>query len=338
MKITFNVEIVCLGSLSSKLLSKLTDDIPINFFDMSSLKNFRQFSFSFVKLIRYLYQVKPQIVHTYLNTANVFGLLAARVAGIHNVITSRRDMGYFRSVRIAFVESFLSRMLAVRVFCVCKSVADVTNMKEKIKLTKLRILLNGIDVNLYNPGINTTDQYCVSFSMIASMNREMKGHMDLIKAVNIVMQRNVDNIKFYMVGDGPLRKKLESEVYRLNLDKCIIFFGEQGDMIPVLKKTDVLIAPSHTEGISNSILESMAMEVPVIATEVDGNKEVVLDKVTGILVPVKNKHALANAILQYANNKALIYEHGHNARRRVAKYFSLETMRDAYMKAYMDIL
>lgn len=338
MKERFHVEIISLGPQSNKLIAQLQGDIKVSSFNMSSIRRLYQFSSSFAKLTSYLKHSEADIVHTYLNTANVFGLLAARIAGVRNVITSRRDMGHFRTGRLASVESFLSRYFAKNIFCVCQAVAESTNMNEKIPQEKLLVLLNGVDIDRYHPSKEPKGKSTTHFSMIASINREMKGHLDLIKAVRLVANQTNSNIDFFLAGDGPLRSSLEAETKSLNIESITHFLGEQSDVGPLLENTDVLVAPSHSEGISNAILEAMAMGIPVIATAIDGNKEVVIDKETGFLVPVRNPKGLANCILKYANNPELIKLHGANARKRVEMEFSFKKMQNTYIDAYKTIL
>lgn len=335
----FHTEIISLGPQSDQLLCQLQGDAKVTCFDMSSIRNPILFFNSFIKLMFYLKKMSPHIVHTYLNTANVFGLLAARIAGVQNIITSRRDMGHFRTGRLASVESFLSRHFAKKVFCVCHSVAESTHLNEKIPFEKLLILLNGVDVHRYQPQRYISVKKCTTFSIIASLNREMKGHSDLLKAISLVAnQRIKSGIQLFIAGDGPLRTTLETEVKFLEIEPITHFLGELSDVLPLLQKTDVLVAPSHSEGISNAILEAMAMGIPVIATAIDGNKEVVLDGETGFLVPVRNPEALASSILKYANNLNLIQLHGANARERVKLNFSFEKMLNTYAGAYNSIV
>lgn len=338
MRQSFSLEIICLGPRSEKLMAQFTNDVEVIFFDMSSIRRPAMFLSSFFGLIRHLRCSKPQLVHTYLNTANVFGLLAARLAGIRRVITSRRDMGYFRTGRMAAVESWLSRHVAQEVFCVCQAVAEATKVQEKIPFKKLRVLLNGIDTMRYQPKTKETSKTNVVFSMVAAMNREMKGHSDLLKAIAEAVTSQQHDFLFQLVGDGPLRDSLEAEVRHLDIGKYVQFVGEQSDVMPILMETDVLVVPSHTEGISNAVLEAMATGLPVIATAVDGNREVLVDNVNGFLVPFQNPEAMAKAILMYTANKPMIRMHGDNARKHVEENFSLQLMQDNYIAAYQEVL
>ncbi len=338
MRKCFSLEIICLGPKSDKLMEQLPQDVKVTFFDMSSIRKFLVFLFNFMCLVVHLRRSKTQLVHTYLNTANVFGLIASRLAGIQRVVTSRRDMGYFRTGRLAIVESFLSRYMARRVFCVCQAVAAATEKQEEISSSKLLVLLNGIDTEKYQLASPKICGEKIVFSMVAAMNREMKGHLDLIRAIDKAIESQAQNFIFKLVGDGPLRESIEAEVIRLNLSKYVDFVGEQANVIPLLQVSDVLVVPSHTEGISNAILEAMAMGLPVIATAVDGNCEVVIDNENGFLVPVQDSKAMAGAISAYHDDRSLIRVHGDNARKHVEAHFSLQSMQKNYIIAYNEVL
>jgi glycosyltransferase involved in cell wall biosynthesis len=338
MKERFCIEIISLGPHSDKLIAQLQKNIKITTFNMSSIRSIYFFCTSFVKLIFYLKKTTPHIVHTYLNTANVFGLLAARIAGVRNVITSRRDMGHFRTGRLATVESFLSRHLAKRVFCVCQAVARATNTKENISLEKIRVLLNGIDICQYQKVKGTNMKNTINFSMIASMNREMKGHQDFLAAIGkFSSHARADNINFFLVGDGRLRPELENISKELQIDHIVHFLGEKSNVRPILEKTDVLVVPSHSEGISNAILEAMAFGIPVIATNIDGNKEVVTDGTNGTLVPVLSPDKLCEAFIRYFEKPHLIRQHGIQARKNIENQFTLDVMKNNYFQSYEEI-
>jgi len=337
LKERFDLEIISLGPCSDKLIEQMKERVKITYFNMSSIKETGNFLISFIKLVVYLKKVRPNIVHTYLNTANVFGLLAARVAGITKIVTSRRDMGQFRTGRIAALESFLSRHVASEVFCVCNAVAEATHFNEKISRIKIKELLNGVDIHLYKSKNINGKRDKLTFTMIAAMDREEKGHRDLLAAINL-MSCSRSKIRFLFVGEGPLHSALESEARSLDIESLVHFMGEQSDVVPLLEQSDVLVVPSHSEGLSNAILEAMAMGIPIIATAVDGNLEVVVHNKTGCLVQARNPEALAEMLCNYVDNPHLIKQHGTNARERVEKGFSLEIMRKSYFEAYEEVL
>ena len=122
------------------------------------------------------------------------------------------------------------------------------------------------------------------------------------------------------------------------LNQQIIFCGARNDIPKLLQGLDVFTLPSKGEGISNTILEAMASSLPVIATRVGGNPELVDENNTGMLVPSNNPQAMADAILVYINDMALAKKHGEAGRQRVEALFSLNKMVENYIKIYDKLL
>ena len=334
----FNIEIISLSAFSNDLASKLPTTVKHSMFVMDSIRS-PWFFLDFIKLTAYLRWQRPDIVHTYLNTSNVFGLLAARLAGVKHIITSRRDMGGFQTKRMAVVEGFLSRYFAKKVVCVCNAAAKVAYENHKIPNRKISVIYNGINIKEFQPRQKAAfDDRDICFSMVATMNRPEKGHVDLIKAISLLSDQYKEKARFSLIGDGPLRKNLEALVNQLGLVDKIKFHGTVFDLRPIFSKTDVLVLPSHSEGISNAALEAMACGIPVIATSVDGNLEVLINNTTGILVPKEDTKALCKSFITYIDNPSLIKEHGINARKRVEKMFSIEIMARKYSKLYHEFI
>lgn len=332
-----NVEVVALGPCSSKISEQFDSRVAIHFFDMDSVRA-PSFWCSFFSLVKYLHRKRPDIVHTYLNTANVFGLLAARISGTRRVVTSRRDIGCFRTGRIAWLETILSRYLANHVFCVCAAVARRVEDLEKVPVEKLNFIYNGVDANLYVPKEKINKDKPLKFGVVASINREEKGHRDYIEAAAEANAARPGFAQFYLAGDGPLRTVLEDLVKKKGLDTVTFFAGEVKDIDAFLSDIDVLVVPSHTEGISNALLEGMAKGLPAIATAVDGNLEVMVHKVTGIMVPPSSPALLREAFFYFADNRDQLKKLGAASRARISEHFSLSKMVENYLKAYETLI
>src|SRR5216683_5660252 len=140
-----------------------------------------------------------------------------------------------------------------------------------------------------------------------------------------------------IVGEGPCRQALEGEIARLHLTGRAHLCGERRDIPSVLKAFDVFALPSRAEGISNTILEAMATGVPVVATDVGGNPELVEPDVTGRLVPAGDPAALETALRSYVSDPYLRAQHGKAGRERVLQHFSLERMAQAHTDLYASL-
>ena len=137
-----------------------------------------------------------------------------------------------------------------------------------------------------------------------------------------------------VVGTGPLREDLKLIAGKLGVSNGVKFTGERNDMIQLYNCMDVYVLPSIAEGISNTILEAMASGLPVIASNVGGNLELVDQERTGFFFSSGNFKELADFICRYADNDSLAREHGFNGRQRAVDEFSIHQMTDKYRVLY----
>ncbi len=164
----------------------------------------------------------------------------------------------------------------------------------------------------------------------------VKDHPNLLRAFASLSQWD-EAARLIIVGDGPMRKEIESEVHELNVVDKVKLLGERKDIADILRAVDIFALTSIAEGISNTILEAMATGLPVVATRVGGNPELVRHGVTGQLVPSGDVAALKSALASYARDPELRGVHGKAARQRAVEKFSLERMAAEYEKLYAEV-
>jgi glycosyltransferase involved in cell wall biosynthesis len=156
-----------------------------------------------------------------------------------------------------------------------------------------------------------------------------KGIDDFLRAARILEERGRD-VRFLVIGARSVQRNYQSEIERLanelNIGHRLVFTGQRQDVAPLLREIDVVVHPSLTEGLSNVILESMAAAVPVVATRVGGNPELVEDGRTGFLVPIKNPEEIANGICRLLDQPDLARAYGARARQRVVDEFAMDRM------------
>jgi glycosyltransferase involved in cell wall biosynthesis len=151
----------------------------------------------------------------------------------------------------------------------------------------------------------------------------MKGIPYFLDAATVLAERFPD-VCFLVVGDGAIKRELEEQACRMGLGQRIAFTGFRSDVPELLSEAAVSVLPSLSEGTSNTLLESMAAGIPVIATRVGGNPEVVEDGVSGLLVPPRDSAALAAATARLLEDEALAARLGEAGMRRVSELFSIE--------------
>lgn len=156
---------------------------------------------------------------------------------------------------------------------------------------------------------------------------EQKGFVYLIDAAAI-LQKNRNDLLFAISGEGKLESELKQQVANLGLENSFIFLGLSADIYPYLKGCDLFVLSSLFEGMPNVVMEAMAMQKAVVATNVNGVQELMVEGETGLIVPAKEPQALANAIAQIIENPDMLALFGKTGYERVTKEFTMSAMAD----------
>jgi glycosyltransferase involved in cell wall biosynthesis len=315
--------------------------IPFACLDFSGLKGkFRPESYlRFYRLIRdmvrYFRQEKPHIVQSYLFWANIYGCIAAKIAGVTIIITGRREFMPKRHQRFPnqWLQN-LSNLWATVIIANSQTLKQQCKKQEKyITEEKIQVIYNGVDLSRYSlnspkrslkKALNIPDNSYV-VGMVANL-RPVKGSQDFLKAGALVL-RTFPHTVFLLVGrHEDMTLELITLAADLGIQDALRFTGERDDIPELLSIFDVQVSSSLEEGLSNAILEGMAMGKPIIATYVGGNPELVIHERTGLLVPPGNPDRLAEAILRILGDQALRTQLGNAGRQRIVTSFRVEEM------------
>ncbi len=282
-------------------------------------------------------RLRPAIVHT-RNLATVEAVAPAaaalvpyRVHGEHgrdmqDPDGTRRRYRWLRRALSPLVDRFVAVSRELESYLV----SDVGAPPAKV----VRIA-NGVDVARFRPADGRGEGPVV----IGSITRmqEVKDPLTLARAFVLMRKRGV-SARLVLVGDGALLGDVQQVVREADASRHVTFAGSREDVPELLQSFDVFALSSRVEGISNTILEAMATGLPVVATEVGGNEELVEDGVTGTLVPPRDPEALAAALARYVSDGRLRREHGLLARARAEKEFGLDGMVARYLSVYDGLL
>lgn len=219
------------------------------------------------------------------------------------------------------------------------------NQRVGVPSTCIERICNGVDVDRFSPAaegralLMDSPFNASNLRVISTVGRlqAIKDQMTLVEAFALLLQRypqESSNLRLMLVGDGPMRPLLEEKVSALNFRDRVWFAGERSDVPDVMCATDVFVLPSRAEGISNTILEAMSCGVPVVATDVGGNGELVVPGATGLLVPAAQPEAMAEAIARYALHPKNASVAGRAGRARIVQHFSIEHMVEQYRGLY----
>ncbi len=164
-----------------------------------------------------------------------------------------------------------------------------------------------------------------------------KGHQTLLEAAPRVLSR-VPDVHFVLVGGGPLMSTLKARVEELGIEKKFTFTGFRSDSEALMKNFDVFCLPSISEGLSSAILVAMASRLPIVATQVGGIPELVLDGETGVLVPPDDADQLAVGLCKVLESPQLRKKMGCAGRQRIEETFTLERKLNETEKLYLSML
>ncbi len=300
----------------------------------------------YIKLIKYLKEIKPTIVHT-RNWAGMDGIIAAKIAGVPIIVHGEHGFEITdltgQNKKRKFIRKLVLSTMVDKIVTVSKNLKNRLINEIKIKPEKIIHIPNGVDTNKFNIYKKEFGRKKFGFKKedfiigIVARLDPIKNHKTLISAFKEIVTIH-PNTNLVIVGDGPLRNKLENQTYQLGINNKVIFMGERSDVPGILKTFDVFVLPSLNEGMSNTILEAMATGIPVIASNVGGNPELVIDGRTGFLFPSNDVESLAQKIKTYILHPELKQKHGYNAHKRVEEKFSLDPMVRRYEELYLELV
>ncbi|MCF6246267.1 MAG: glycosyltransferase [Desulfobacula sp.] len=283
------------------------------------------------KLAKILKDLNPDVVHT-RNWGGLDGVLAARLAGISGVVHGEHGWGVIDTNGLQWKRVIIRRLISFftkEYTCVSKQM--VQWLKNDISVKKpITQIYNGIDFDRYRPSDTNESANRVLIGIVGRLD-PIKDHSTLFTAFQIVIKA-IPDVELLVIGDGPEREKLEN-----NAGIGISFLGNRRDIPKLLQTLDVFVLSSLNEGISNTILEAMATAIPVIASNVGGNPELVEDGITGRLFEPGDSEGLASIILDYCHNTDKRKLHGREARKKVMKKFSMDKMINQYIEVWERI-
>lgn len=340
----FDLHLGCFGCFDEQIGVDLSGT-PLEVYKINKLYGVRALRECW-RLASYLKQNRMDIVHAYNFYANVFALPAARLAKVPVVLASIRDTGETWTARQRAVNKMVCR-LADRVVVNAEAIKRGL-VAEGYHPERITVIANGIicpplrstqDRTLLHQefGLSAKDVLIGVVSRIA----RLKGLEYFLAAAPDILAR-IPQAKFLIIGDNSFnpqyREELKQQVITLGLQERVIFTGFRLDVPKIISSLDVSVLPSLREGLSNALLESMAAAVPVVATNVGGNPEVVVDGESGLLVPSRDSSALAEAICRVLLTPGLRNVLGQAGRRRVLEHFSNERMIRNVERLYGDML
>ncbi len=287
---------------------------------------------------------RPDLVQTWLLKANHVGRLAALLAGQHPVVANYRDMGF----QAGPGDTLLDRLLAAGTSLVLHNSAGgraaCLARTGEAGLSRHRLLPNGVDTERFRPdpalrqrlraelGLAPTDPVVLLVARLHPVKDPA-----LFLSVGRAVRRILPTARFWLVGSGPLAASLEAEL-AARPDPGLWLAGEREDIPALLAAADLVLLTSHSEGLSNTILEAMAAGLPVLALDVGGNRELIRNGENGFLLQSRDPAKIAAIVVHVLQNQVLASKLGASGRRRAEAEFSLDQLAARSIDYYQRLL
>jgi len=297
-----------------------------------------------LKLLKFLMKENIDIIQLYGLRVNIWARLLGKLAGA-KVVATIRSVDNWRKWYHVMLDRLTSMWVDV---WISNSYAgkEVAIKREKFLADKIKVIHNGIDLSIYQRipnndivvlkkkyGIKSND---IIVGEVANI-RDMKGHIDIINAIPNIIKRN-RNVKFFFAGEDMSNGEVEKYAKAKNVSEYVIFAGYCHNIVEILSLFDIFILPSLWEGLPNSIIEAMAIGLPIIASDVGGVSELIKDGENGILIKPKSPQQIASSIIYLIENPNIAEQMGNKNIIRARQNHNIENKARDYEKIYMELL
>src|ERR1700761_415725 len=303
------------------------------------------------QLFRTFRRLKPAIVHS-RNKSGLDALLPARLAGVKHCVHGEHGWDVHDLDGRSRKEQVLRKLhspLVERYVTVSRSLRDYLVERVGIRPERITTICNGVDTDKFHPAerkpmaLLPASLQGEGLVVIGTVGRlqPVKDQQALLGAFAELVGEGgpgAASARLLMVGNGPLREALEAQAQELGIAHLVTFAGDRTDVAQLLQCMDVFVLPSLAEGISNTVLEAMATGLPVLATRVGGNVELVQDGGNGALFEVGDVAALKRLLAGYLSEPDTRRRHGERSRQLAVESFSLKAMVDGYRGAYERLM
>jgi glycosyltransferase involved in cell wall biosynthesis len=320
-------------------------DVPIQYLPPSKyLRHYPVAQFRYIsQLGRVLNSMLPDIVHTYFFWAILYGRLLKMAGKIPILVENREDEGF----NWGFHEYLLLRMtrkVPDKIICVSEAVKKVVQKRERIEDARISVINNGVDSSpvpsrmeaATRRELGLTEENLV-IGMVANYNRPVKGVGNFLEVIPAIVS-TVPSARFLFVGGGSEENALREKARSLGIEPYLVFVGYTKEIHRYYEIMDISVLNSFSEGLSLTLLESMMYGIPVVATRVGGNPELVAEGESGYLVPVNNHGLLTDRIVELLSNPDLRRRLGEAGRLRIERNFQMRDVAIRYLEIYEGLL
>ncbi len=344
----FDHAIVTMTGFNPAFAARLEREVPIYSLNKRAGKDLGWYW----RLFRLLRKLKPTIVHT-RNLGTLEAQLPAWLAGTQYRIHGEHGWDVYDPKGEVRKYQLLRRLFSIWVHTFVPLSSELEHYlrhKVGIPARKIQRICNGVNLQKFAASAKSMDdsregalklpadwpfdQAAFVFGCVGRQEK-IKGHQDLLQAFkDLLATPEGKHCRLCLVGDGSMQVELKRWCDTQQLADQVWFAGSRDDIPTLMRRFNCFVLPSHAEGISNTILEAMACGVPVIATRVGGNGDLVEAGITGLLVPAQSPQDLTRAMQQLASDRGLCGQMGERAHQRATTLFSLDAMINKYAELY----
>lgn len=287
-------------------------------------------------LVKLIHKIKPDIVHTFLFSANSYGRIASIVNRVPVIISSERnlpELGKDKNKYMIWIDKVLL-FFSDAIICNSMVAADMLVRVHNFNKNKIFVIHNGININQPNIFSKANNDFFIGTVCRLSHQKNLKLFLDMAR--ELLNRKN--NLKFMIIGDGPLKSELEDYAIKSGLKESIFFMGEKKNIFEFLQKMDIFVLTSLYEGLSNAIMEAMISGLPIVATDVGGNRELISDGKTGFLCQPNDVNDLVKKVMYIIDNPEEAGKMGKNGRIKIINEFSIDKMVKKTENIYIRLL
>jgi glycosyltransferase involved in cell wall biosynthesis len=296
---------------------------------------------AFFALYSLFKRIRPDVVHTHSSKPGVIGRVAAKISGTPVVMHTVHGFA-FPAAR-GSVEKFLYYAMEWLGSRFCNGVVVLKDDDKAITINDLRVpersvylIPNGVDVEKYRPRVIDERRELrrrilgigddvVAVGMVGRLWRQ-KNPECLLKALSLLVDKAISQrLHLFFIGDGELRSELERLIKSFNLGDKVTLLGWRTDVPDLLAALDIFVLPSRWEGLSLALLEASSCGLPVVATDIPGNRDAVIDGVDGVLFPMEDSVALAERLFILATSAELRARLGNSGREKILRSYRLDS-------------
>lgn len=292
----------------------------------------------FIRLVRSLRRAPVDVVHAHLDYSAILVPLAARLAG-KPVVATLHVSPQPRPGRGAWLKERLSVRIPARLgrlVLVSQHISDEYARVHGPARESWRVIPNGVDLDRYGAPRGGRSAGKPVWATVAAL-RPDKNHLDLIRAWAGVVRAQPD-ATLLIVGDGPARPDIETAVAAAGLGGSVRLLGRREDVPDILRSVDGVVSASVDEALPTALIEAGACELPVVAADAGGTREIVIDGVTGRLVPLRDVPALTEALLSTIEDPERAAAYGAAARGLAEQKYSLPTWVRQLHNLYAEVM